>query len=340
MLVSLLTLGPPDQLTGGYLYHRRVADRAGAYGARVEFVPVGVTANPFRAASGDVVLVDSIAAARVAPWRDHLRRPLAAIAHQTPGGIDHGPARRATTAVLDLALYRRCAVVIAASDALAGELDLGDVDVLVVAPGCDGPPAPPAGDEAPDLRAGRRAAFVSVGNWMARKGTLELLDAFASLPDDRATLHLAGREDVEPRYMRKVRARLATAALAGRVVCHGPVSAAEVGRLYAGADAFVLPSYREPYGTVLGEALAAGLPIVGWRAGNLPHLIAGEPAGVAVEPGDVPALAAALDRIATDDEWRAELAAGARRRGEGLPTWDDTAARLFGVLTGLTTSAR
>ena len=32
----------------------------------------------------------------------------------------------------------------------------------------------------------RRAAFLSVGNWMARKGTLELLEAFAHLPPDAA----------------------------------------------------------------------------------------------------------------------------------------------------------
>jgi glycosyltransferase involved in cell wall biosynthesis len=124
------------------------------------------------------------------------------------------------------------------------------------------------------------------------------------------------------------------------VVVHGAVGAAEVGRLYAGAHAFVLPSYREPYGTVYGEALAAGVPVFGWRAGNLPHLIGHEPAGVAVEPGDVPALAAALERVATDDAWRAELADGARRCGEALPAWDDTAARLFGLLRGLLTSVR
>jgi len=49
-----------------------------------------------------------------------------------------------------------------------------------------------------DLRHGRRTAAVSVGNWMVRKGVLELLDALGRLPHDRVTLHLAGRDDVEP----------------------------------------------------------------------------------------------------------------------------------------------
>ena len=49
--------------------------------------------------------------------------------------------------------------------------------------------------------------------------------------------------------------------------------------LYRSADVFVLPSYREPYGTVYGEAMAAGLPVVGWRAGNLPNLARARPRG-------------------------------------------------------------
>jgi glycosyltransferase involved in cell wall biosynthesis len=77
-----------------------------------------------------------------------------------------------------------------------------------------------------------------------------------------------------------------------------------IARLYAGADVFVLPSRREPYGTVYGEALAACLPVVGWRAGNLPHLVSDGVEGVVLDPGDIPALAAALDRLASDELWR------------------------------------
>jgi len=60
-----------------------------------------------------------------------------------------------------------------------------------------------------DLRHGRRTAAVSVGNWMVRKGVLELLDALGRLPHDRVTLHLAGRDDVEPAYTDRVTLHLA-----------------------------------------------------------------------------------------------------------------------------------
>jgi glycosyltransferase involved in cell wall biosynthesis len=342
MLVSLLTRGAPEQLTGGYLYHLRVATLAPLHGAQVEFVPVRASSNPFARASGDIVLIDSIAAAAVAPWaRDP--RPMAAIIHQRPGGIDHGWPRRAMQAPLDRALYRRCDLLIAASDALGKELvaaphNLPPERVRVVPPGSDVAPL----DRTPalDLRRGRRAAFISVGNWVARKGTLELLAAFSELADDRATLHLAGRDDVERRYGARVHARLAAPDLVDRVVYHGAVSREDVARLYAGGDAFVLPSYQEPYGTVYGEALAAGLPVVGWRAGNLPNLADDGVEGVIVPPGDIAALAKAMDRLATDDAWRDRLAAGAARRGARLPTWSEVSRMLFGLLEEMAIGAR
>jgi glycosyltransferase involved in cell wall biosynthesis len=343
MLVSLLTRGAPDQLTGGYLYHQRIAQLAPSHGAQVEFLSVRAASDPVGGLGGDVVLVDSIAAAAVAPWTWRCHQPMAAIIHQRPGGIDGGRLRRALQAPFDRALYRRCELLLAASDALAAELAavpnrFPAERVRVVAPGRD--VAPPDDRPAPDLRRGRQAAFVSVGNWVARKGTLELLDAFAQLPENRATLHLAGRDDVEPRYARRVHGRIATPELRGRTVYHGAVSRDDVARLYRGADAFVLASYEEPYGTVYGEALAAGLPVVGWRAGNLPNLADDDVEGVMVEPADVDALARALDRLATDEAWRRGLAAAAARRGAQLPTWSDTAAAVFGALRGLLTGAQ
>jgi hypothetical protein len=349
LAVALVTLGSPEQLTGGYLYHRRMAELAPRHGARLDLVSVPALPFPLpaamagralrRAAQADVLVVDSIAAAFIAPWRPSRRRsgvarssrPLAAVLHQPPGGIDHGPLRRPVQAALDRLLYRRCDLLVLASQSLTA--DVSGFPTVVVPPGRDvaDPPGRPPDLPPVDLRQGRQAALLSVGNWIDRKGTLDLLDAFGCLPPDRATLHLVGRTDVNLRYTLRVRARLARPDLAGRVVVHGPVRRDEVAMLYRSADVFVLPSYREPYGTVYGEALAAGLPVVGWRAGNLPNL-AGDREGVILEPGDVAGLASALARLAEDVHYREQLAAAALERGRRLPTWDDTARRFFGLL--------
>jgi glycosyltransferase involved in cell wall biosynthesis len=339
LAVALVTRGSPDQLTGGYLYHRRIADRAAANDARIDFVPALATRNPLRASAADVVVVDSIATARVAPWvmMTRVRSPLAAMIHQPPGGIDHGGIRRTVQARFDRAFYRHCSVLMVASASLRDEMmaehRMPPDRMHVIPPGCD--PAAPAGLPK-DLRAGRAAAFLTVGNWVERKGIAPLLDAFARLPPDVATLHLVGRHDVEPAYAARIHQRLAQPDLRDRVVVHGPLPSAEVARLYAGADAFVLPSYREPYGTVYGEALAAGLPVVGWRLGNLPHLAHDGREGVVLEPDDITGLTAALHRLACDDQWRAALRAGAQRRAATLPTWDEAAANFFDVVRGMT----
>jgi glycosyltransferase involved in cell wall biosynthesis len=349
LAVSLVTLGSPEQLTGGYLYHRRLAELAPQHDAHLDLL--AVSALPFRlpaaragrvlrgAARADVLVVDSIAAAFVGPWRLLRRRPtasskpqpLAAMLHQPPGGIDHGWPRRAVQAALDRMLYRRCDLLVLASETLRAQLPA--VRTVVVPPGRDvavAPAGPPA-----DLRQGRQAALLSVGNWVPRKGTLDLLDALALIRGDLATLHLVGRTDVDRRYAAGVRARLGRPDLAGRVVVHGPITRGEVASLYASADVFVLPSYREPYGTVYGEAMAAGLPVVGWRAGNLAHLARDGTEGRVLEPGDISGLASALERLAADANYRQRLAAAALARGQQLPTWNDTARRFFGVLREL-----
>jgi glycosyltransferase involved in cell wall biosynthesis len=145
-------------------------------------------------------------------------------------------------------------------------------------------------------------------------------------------LHLVGDDRADPRYRRAVLERLARRGLTGRVVVHGPVSREQVAGLYQAADVFVLASTKEPYGTVYGEAMAAGLPVVGWQAGNLPNLARHGKEGLAVPPGDVPALAAALQRLSEDEGVRLRMADAAKRRAESFPTWEDSAAALFAAL--------
>ncbi|HZS20321.1 MAG TPA: glycosyltransferase family 4 protein [Pseudonocardiaceae bacterium] len=349
--VSLITLGDPGQLTGGYLYHRRMAEAASAHDARLRFVSFPALPFPLPAARAgvvlqracspaDVVVLDSIAAAFLAPLLV-LRRsaiPLVAILHQPPGGIDHNALRTWLQAALDRLVYRQAAALVLASAALAPELpaDLR-ARAVVVPPGRDaGPPAAVADD----LRCGRRAALLYVGNWVPRKGLLELLAAVAALPPDAATLHLAGRHDIDRRYAARVHARLAAPELAGRVVVHGPLNRAQVSALYHGADVFVLPSIREPYGTAYGEAMAAGLPVVGWRAGNLPHLATHEREGLILPPGDINGLTAALRRLINDAPYRRSLGQAARQRAAALPTWEESAGQLFTMLRAVANGGR
>ena len=341
-------------MTGGYLYHRRLADRAPANGAELAFVSVPPLPFPASLATGpawlrqpalrraQVLVLDSIAAAPASPWLRRVDRPVVGMLHQPPGGIDGGRLRRGYQAPFDRWAYRRARLLIVASDWLAQELvhqGLRESRLRVVPPGRDleGEPgregrAKPSPDRRLALREGRRIAALCVANWLPRKGLAELLDALAGLSPDLVTLHLVGDAEADPRYASRLRSRLRSPELTARVVVHGVLDATRLGELYRDVDAFVLPSFEEPYGTVWGEAMAAGLPVVGWRAGNLPFLAEHEREALLLPPGDVAGLRHALERVALDEGLRRRLGDAAARRAAGRPTWDETAARFFAIL--------
>jgi glycosyltransferase involved in cell wall biosynthesis len=344
LTVSLVTLGDPGTMTGGYLYHQRIAKLAPTFDARVRFVSFPPWPFPLpavRAASvlrrvmrqrADILLLDSIAAAFLGPWLTMrtVPVPLVGILHQPPGGIDHGRVRTGVQAVLDRLTYRHAVRLLVASDDLAEQLRRQGVPtslLRVVPPGRDvaANVVTPSGD----LRAGRQAAVLSVGNWVARKGLLELLDAVAALPDHSVTLHLIGDTEAEPSYARRVRMRLADPNLSNRVVVHGRLSPEAVAGFYRAADVFVLTSVREPYGTVYGEAMAAGLPVVGWDAGNLPYLARDLVEGRIIPVGDTAALSAAIAELAADEPLRRRMGTAAARRAAAFLSWQETARLLF-----------
>jgi glycosyltransferase involved in cell wall biosynthesis len=234
--------------------------------------------------------------------------------------------------------YRRAQLLMVASDWLAAQLADAGIPrsrLLVVPPGKD-PEAGHAGQlgdhvqaTTAELRHGRRAAALCVANWLPRKGILELLEAVALLPDVLVTLHLVGEVTTHGPYAGRVRRRVAQSDLAGRVMVHRVVSAAAVARMYRCVDVFVLPSFEEPYGTVWGEAMAAGLPVVGWHAGNLPFLADHEREGLLAPTGDVAALSRAIERLALEPERRIAMGDAARARAASRATWDDTADMFF-----------
>jgi colanic acid/amylovoran biosynthesis glycosyltransferase len=85
---------------------------------------------------------------------------------------------------------------------------------------------------------------------------------------------------------------------------------------YAWADVFVFPSRYPPEGQplVLLEALSAGLPIISTLHSGIPDTVRDGQEGLLVSPGDVQALAKAIERLRDDPQLRADLGARARAR--------------------------
>jgi glycosyltransferase involved in cell wall biosynthesis len=102
--------------------------------------------------------------------------------------------------------------------------------------------------------------------------------------------------------------------------------------LYRSAGALAFPSLYEGFGLPLLEAMAEGLPALAGDAGALPEL-AGE-AALLVDPLDVEAIAAGLERVLTDTALRARLAQAGPARAAGY-TWPAAAGATLDVLDAL-----
>ena len=91
---------------------------------------------------------------------------------------------------------------------------------------------------------------------------------------------------------------------------------------YHGADIFLLPSIHEPFGIVILEAWAAGLPVVASRVGGIPSFVNHGDDGLLFEPNDEAGFIMALKIILESPEKARELAAAGKLKAKGQYSWD------------------
>ncbi|MCP8882613.1 glycosyltransferase family 4 protein [Devosia sp. XJ19-1] len=148
-----------------------------------------------------------------------------------------------------------------------------------------------------------RYTLLSVGRLSYQKNYDVLLEAFARLADRFSLWDLRIVGEGEDRA--KLEAMIAaTPALKGRVALPGATQ--DVATQYAAAQLFCLPSRWEGFPNALAEALAHGLPSVGFEnCSGVPDLIAAGQSGV-LAPGmnDANALAEALAKLMDDPQGR------------------------------------
>lgn len=152
-----------------------------------------------------------------------------------------------------------------------------------------------------DVHRGAERTILFVGRLIELKGAHVLLRAFKLLKGEDLRLVIVGNGPWESRLRQ----------LAGddsRVVFRGYLDGEEKRAEFGKADIFVLPSLHEPWGLVVNEALAWGLPIIATEAvGSRDYLVRSN--GYVIPPNDSDALLQALQRLLDDSALRKQCRA-------------------------------
>lgn len=152
--------------------------------------------------------------------------------------------------------------------------------------------------------------FLFVGRLVCDKGVFDLIQAFAKVnakcedwelwivgPDEeglQTTLQAEGQR------------------IGGRIRWFGPTSMPE--RFMAAADVFVLPSYREGFGSVIIEAAACGIPSIAYRIDGVIDSIVDGCTGLLVDKGDIQGLSDKMILLGTESGMRKKMGDAAHLR--------------------------
>jgi glycosyltransferase involved in cell wall biosynthesis len=181
----------------------------------------------------------------------------------------------------------------------------GDLAPVRAAVAATTPPAPPP------------LVVLSAGRLVPDKNLATLIEAVAraDASGTRLALQIAGTGFLEGELRALAQARGVAATFLGAV------APAQMGALYGQAHAFALVSTFEPFGVVVREAVAAGLPVLcSRRAGAAGDVAIEHRNALLVDPERIDEIAAALSQLADDGPLRMAMAAQSRAidaAGEG-----------------------
>jgi glycosyltransferase involved in cell wall biosynthesis len=112
------------------------------------------------------------------------------------------------------------------------------------------------------------------------------------------------------------------------IILTGYVPQSDLPALYSGSICFVYPSYFEGFGLPPLEAMKCGTPVIAGNRTSLPEVVGD--AGILVDPFDVNAIAAAIERLVDDPDLRQQLSVKGVARSR-LFDWNETARRTLNI---------
>ncbi len=155
--------------------------------------------------------------------------------------------------------------------------------------------------------------FLYVGRLVKAKGVFDLLDAYSQLKAElRGKVGLVFVGDGSDRDELMERASKIDP---GTVQFLGFMHREELPAIYALADGLIFPTRSDPWGLVVNEAMACGLPVIATNvAGCALDLVSNDWNGFVISPGDVSQLALAMEKLATNSGLRVEMGRRSREQ--------------------------
>jgi 1,2-diacylglycerol 3-alpha-glucosyltransferase len=148
--------------------------------------------------------------------------------------------------------------------------------------------------------------FLNVGRFIRAKGVFDLLEAYAKLDEEiRASVGLVfvGEGDAKSELIRR-----ASLIRPGTVKVSLFVQKEQLAEFYALADAFVFPTHSDPWGLVVNEAMASGLPVIASNvAGCVRDLVEDGWNGFIVPVSDVRRICSSMELLAKGNDLRGQM---------------------------------
>ena len=180
-----------------------------------------------------------------------------------------------------------------------------------------------------------RKKILCVGNYVSRKGIIYLVEALAKIKDKCLTLHLVGNRKNNSGYYNQLKHAVKKLKLTEYVVFHDGADQENLKKLYASADIFVLPSFKETFGIVFLEAMHHGLPIITTNVSAMPELIEEGKNGLLVPPADSQALAEAISKLIENPDLIKQMGETGRRKVANSYYWEQTGSEFACILEGV-----
>jgi glycosyltransferase involved in cell wall biosynthesis len=350
MRLLFVIYGSLRQISGGYLYDRKVIEHLEGMGIRVDCLELPACpyllcllhyfSAPLRqlfagaeAGRYDCIVIDELTHPSVflsVSRRRPSGPPVVVLLHHLKIRERIGALMRTFARAMERRLLRSADAVIVNSrttGATVRELTDSRTAVYVCPPGSDTFTQSVTGGAIPAAaNSNRPVRLLTTGNIIPRKGhdlLIRLLSELSQLPWQLRVVGAA----VDPRYRRRLDRMGRKYELADRIVYTGVLSGDALSKEYRAADVFVFPSRYEGFGISLAEAIRAGLPFIAFASGAIPEVTGGR--GLLMPEGDPQSFQKHLKRLIREPEFRRQTAATSRAMAADLPTWRQTGERFL-----------